>query len=142
MIINKIPLIRNSTMLGIQPVVENNMWEDEKFLQRTANQNFFDYPRVRIGQAGTVVLAMVMPHSFGFALDCLKQGNLTSALVGYGITIGTVLGIVGCAHLMIDSHDWDNYIYKIEAKDCLRKLNRKKKLAMKKNKEAMLETEK
>ena len=142
MIINKIPLIRNSTMLGIQPVVENNMWEDEKFLQRTANQNFFDYPRVRIGQAGTVVLAIVMPHSLGFALDCLKQGNLTPALVGYVITVGTVLGMVGCMHLMIDSHDWDNYIYKIEAKDCLRKLNRKKKLAMKKNKETLLETEK
>jgi hypothetical protein len=30
MIINKIPLIRNSTMLTIQPVVKNNIWEDEK----------------------------------------------------------------------------------------------------------------
>ena len=142
MIINKIPLIRKSTILNIQPVVENNMWEDEDFLQKTANQNFFDYPRVRIGQVGTVVLAMVMPHSLGFALDCLKQGNLTSALVGYGITVGVFLGMVGCIHLMMDSHDWDNYIYKIEAKDCLRKLNRKKKLAIKQKQESLLEFEK
>ena len=139
MIINKIPLIRKSTLLSVQPVINDNIWEDEAFLQKTASQTFWDYPRVRIGQAGIVSLALLLPHSFGFALDCLKVGDIGLGLVGYGIVIGTSLGLFGCISLILDSHDWDNYIYKIEAKDQLRKLNRKKKIMIKEKKENMLE---
>ena len=142
MIINKILLIRKSTILNIQPVVENNMWEDEDFLQKTANQNFFDYPRVRLGQAGLVALAIVLPHSISFTLENMRVGNLGLGMLGFGVMVGAAYGMFGCINIVLDSHDWDNYIYKLEAKDCLRKLNRKKKLAVKQKKESLLEAEK
>ena len=117
MIINKIPLIRNSTMLTMQPVVENNIWKNEEFLQRTANQNFFDYPRVRIGQAGLVALAVALPHSISFTLVSMRAGNVGLGMLGFGVMVGAAYGMFACIHLIMDSHDWDNYIYKIEAKD-------------------------
>lgn len=142
MIINNIPLIRKSTILNIQSVVEDSIWEDEEFLKKTASQTFWDYPRVRLGQAGLVALAVALPYSISFTLESMRAGNLGLGMLGFGVIVGAAYGMFGCANIVLDSHDWDNYIYKIEAKDCLRKLNRKKKLELKQNKEQPLENEK
>ena len=139
-IINKIPLIRKS--LNIQPGFEGDMWKDEEYLKKTASQTFWDYPRVRIGQVGIVGFSSVLPPSVGFVFDGICAGNLGVVMLGSLALLWVGFGIHGCVNIMTDGDGWSNYIHKIEAKDCLKKINQKKKLAMNQDKQNILVNEK
>ena len=144
MIINNIPLIRKSTILNIQSVVEDSIWEDEEFLKKTASQTFLNYPFVRLGQAFMGFWAVVYaPVAVNHVISA-NAGDFSAILLNSSFAAGiTLLGIESAWQIINkDSVGFRNYIYKLEAKDCLRKLNRKKKLAIKQNKEQSLENEK
>ena len=143
MIINNIPFIRKSTKLDIDVITDSDMWQDEEFLKKTASQTFMNYPLVRIGQGFMGFWAVFMPLAITHAVSA-NAGDFSSILLDSFLATGiSVVGIESAWQIINkNSVGFRNYIYKLEAKDRLRKLNRKKKLAVKQNKEQSLENEK
>ena len=144
MIINNIPFIRKSTKLDIDVITDSDMWQDEKFLKSIASQTFLNYPFVRLGQAFMGFWAVVYaPVAVNHVISA-NAGDFSAILLNSSFAAGiTLLGIESAWQTMnIGPIGFKNYVYKLEAKDRLRKLNRKKKLAVKQNKEQSLGTEK
>ena len=128
MIINKNPLVRKSFGLddtNLHGV--NSLWQDEEFLLNMSKQTFRDYPIVRLVQTLTIAEGVVLAY-LGNMMIQSPETIYTVSFVVTGLAMTSALSLI----ILSDKYEENaqNYIFKLEAKDRLKKLARKKKLVM------------
>ena len=140
MIINKNPLVRKSFGLddtNLHGV--NSLWQDEEFLLNMSKQTFRDYPIVRLVQTLTIAEGVVLAY-LGNMMIQSPETIYTVSFVVTGLAMTSALSLI----ILSDKYEENaqNYIFKLEAKDRLKKLARKKKLTLKQSKPPNFEHEK
>lgn len=140
MIINKNPLVRKSFGLddtNLHGV--NSLWQDEEFLLNMSKQTFRDYPIVRLVQTLTIAEGVVLAY-LGNMMIQSPETIYTVSFVVTGLAMTSALSLI----ILSDKYEENaqNYIFKLEAKDRLKKLARKKKLTLKQSKSPNFEQEK
>ena len=128
MIINKNPLVRKSFGLddtNLHGV--NSLWQDEEFLLNMSKQTFRDYPIVRLVQTLTIAEGVVLAY-LGNMMIQSPETIYTVSFVVTGLAMTSALSLI----ILSDKYEENaqNYIFKLEAKDRLKKLARKKQLVM------------